>query len=197
MNSFDTVSCLSVFAEHGYEKTSTGMLADAAGISRTLIFHHFKSKKELYLSLLDRCFERGSEVITFDNVQDNQDFFDVKDRVSTIKFDYYKENPDMYKVIMEVFYNTPDELKDEIELKYGRLISERDEVQKRLFENVPLREEVDREKAYNLIKLVLDHFERKYVLELVNDSNLNEKKLDLMLEERKSFLDMIRYGIQK
>jgi AcrR family transcriptional regulator len=50
--------CLAVFARHGYEKTSTGMLAEAAGISRALIFHHFNSKKELYLSLLAGALKR-------------------------------------------------------------------------------------------------------------------------------------------
>lgn len=190
-------TCLSVFAENGYEKTSTALLADASGISRTLIFHHFKSKKDLYLSLLDRCFEKGSKVITFDNIQDNKDFFEVKDRISTIKVNYYKENPDVYKVIMEAFYNTPDELKKDIDTKYGRLIEEREKVQERLFENVPLRENVDRKKAYKLIKLTLDYFENKYVSELVDDIELNECILENMIEERKSFLDMIRYGIQK
>lgn len=38
-------ACLEIFARHGYAKTSTGMLAEAAGISKALIFHHFKSKK--------------------------------------------------------------------------------------------------------------------------------------------------------
>lgn len=190
-------TCLSVFAEHGYDKTSTAMLAEASGISRSLIFHHFKSKKDLYLSLLDRCFEKGSMVMGFESVSEDENFFEVKDRISTIKFKYYKENPDLYKIIIEAFYNTPDELKLEIETKYGRLIEERDKVQERLFENVPLRESVDRKEAYKLIKLTLDYFENKYVSELVDNRELNECILENIIEERNSFINMIRYGIQK
>lgn len=190
-------SCLSVFAEHGYDKTSTVMLAEASGISRALIFHHFKSKKDLYLSLLDRCFEKGSMVMGFESVSEDEDFFEVKDRISAIKFKYYKENPDLYKVIIEAFYNTPDELKSEIETKYGRLIEERDKVQERLFENVPLRENVDRKEAYKLIKLTLDYFENKYVSELVDNRGLNECILENIIKERNSFINMIRFGIQK
>lgn len=189
-------SCLSVFAEHGYEKTSTVMLAEASGISRALIFHHFKSKKDLYLSLLDRCFEKGSMVMGFESVSEYENFFEVKDRISAIKFKYYKENPDLYKVIIEAFYNTPDELKSEIETKYGRLIEERDKVQERLFENVPLRENVDRKEAYKLIKLTLDYFENKYVSELVDNRELNECILENIIKERNSFINMIRFGIQ-
>lgn len=190
-------TCLSVFAEHGYDKTSTAMLAEASGISRALIFHHFKSKKDLYMSILDRCFEKGSKVIAFENILDNEDFFEIKDKISAIKFNYYKENPEVYKVIMEAFYNTPDELMGEIDSKYGKMIEERDKVQERLFENVPLRENVDRKKAYKLIKLTLDYFESKYVSELVDDSELNECIFENIIDERNSFINMIRYGIQK
>ncbi|WP_326909875.1 TetR/AcrR family transcriptional regulator [Sedimentibacter sp. MB31-C6] len=190
-------TCLEVFAEHGYNKTSTAMLAKASGISRSLIFHHFKSKKDLYLSLLDRCFERGNMVMGFESVSEDENFFEVKDRISAIKFKYYKENPDLYKVIIEAFYNTPDELKLEIDTKYGRLIEERDKVQERLFENVPLRENVVRKEAYKLIKLALDYFENKYVYELVDNRELNECILENIIKERNSFINMIRFGIQK
>ena len=190
-------TCLSVFAEYGYDNTSTAMLAEASGISRALIFHHFNSKKDLYLSLLDRCFEKGSMVIGFDSVLENETFFEVKDRISNIKFKYYKENPHLYKVIIEAFYNTPDELKKDVEAKYGKLIEERNKVQERLFENVPLRENVDRKKAYKLVRLTLDYLEDKYISELVDDRELNECILENIIEERNSFINMIRYGIQK
>ena len=111
------------------------MLAEAAGISRALIFHHFKSKKGLYLSLLDRCFEKGSMVMGFDSISENQNFFEIKDKISTIKFKYYKKNPELYKVIIDAFYNTPDELKEDIKIKMECCLK-RDK-QEQLFENVP------------------------------------------------------------
>ena len=188
--------CLAVFAQHGYEKTSTGMLAKAAGISRTLIFHHFKSKKELYLSLLDRCFEKGRMEMNFDTLQESQEFFEAKEKASTIKFNYYKENPNLYKVVMEAFYHTPEELKVDIEEKYGELIDDRDKVLEELFKKVPLREGVERKQAFKLIKLTLEYFENKYLSELVEDKDLNETYLENFIKERNGFLDMIRYGIQ-
>ncbi len=189
-------ACLSVFARHGYEKTSTGMLAEASGISRALIFHHFKSKKELYLSLIDRCFEKGRNEMGFDNMFDQNNFFETKEYISTVKFKYYRENPDLYKVIMEAFYDTPEELKAEINAKYGELIYSRDKSLEDLFEKVPLREGVDRVLAFKLIKLTLDYFEDRYLSELSDNKDLNEMHLQSFIEERNKFLDMIRYGIQ-
>ncbi|WP_186430294.1 TetR/AcrR family transcriptional regulator [Clostridium sp. BSD9I1] len=190
-------ACLAVFARHGYEKTSTVMLAEAAGISRSLIFHHFKSKKDLYLSLLDRCFEKGSIEISFDNILEQGDFFEVKEKISNIKFNYYRKNPELYKVIIEAFYNTPEELKMDICEKYGKLINKRDEVMELLFEKVPLRKGVDRKQAFEIIKITLDYFENKYLSDLVEHKELNETYFQNFIEERNGFFDMIRYGIQK
>lgn len=190
-------ACLAVFARHGYEKTSTVMLAEAAGISRSLIFHHFKSKKDLYLSLLDRCFEKGSIEIDSDNILEQGDFFQVKEKISSIKFNYYRKNPELYKVIMEAFYNTPEELKMEIKEKYGKLIDKRNEVMEQLFEKIPLREGVDRKQAFEIIKLTLDYFENKYLSDLVEDENLNEAYFQNFIKERNGFFDIIRYGIQR
>lgn len=190
-------SCLAVFARHGYEKTSTVMLAEAAGISRALIFHHFKSKKELYLSLLDRCFARGRIEMGFDNLLEYKDFFAAKKEFSIIKFNYYKKNPDLYKFVREAFFATPDELKTEIEEKYGALITNRDKEWELLFAKVPLREGVDRRQSFKLVMLVLDYFDNKYISELAGDSDLDETYLQSFLAERDSFLALVRHGIER
>ncbi len=190
-------ACLSVFARHGYDNTSTAMLAEAAGVSKALLFHHFKSKKELYFCVLDRCFEKGRTEMFVDALPEHLDFFEAKEKFSIIKFDYYKKNPDVYKVGKEAFYATPDELKAEIEEKYGTLIANKDKMWERLFEKVPLREGVDRGQAFELIMLALDHFEEKYVAGLTDENVLDETYLQRFLNERNSFLDMIRYGIQR
>lgn len=190
-------SCLTVFATHGYERTTTAMLAEASGISRTLIFHHFKSKKDLYLSLVERCFEKGRKTISTNILNEKQNFFEAKDVISTSKFNYYKKNPDVYRIITEAFYNTPAEMENEIEDKYGELIELRDKIQEKLFDNVQLRADIDRKEAYKLVKLILEHFENKFVSELGNDSKLNDQILERILNERRRFLDMIRFGIQE
>jgi AcrR family transcriptional regulator len=42
-----------VFAERGYEAASLDEIAEAAGISKPVIYDHFESKRELHVSLLD------------------------------------------------------------------------------------------------------------------------------------------------
>ena len=42
-----------VFAEQGYERASFGAIAELAGITRPVVYDHFRSKEELHLVLLE------------------------------------------------------------------------------------------------------------------------------------------------
>ena len=44
------------FAEDGYKGTSTETIAREAGISQPYLFRLFRTKKELFLACVDRCF---------------------------------------------------------------------------------------------------------------------------------------------
>lgn len=44
---------LSLFAEHGYAATTMDDIAEAAGVTKPLVYQHFESKRALYLELMD------------------------------------------------------------------------------------------------------------------------------------------------
>jgi AcrR family transcriptional regulator len=47
-------SALDVFARHGYHAASIDDIAQAAGVSKALIYEHFPSKRDLHAALLER-----------------------------------------------------------------------------------------------------------------------------------------------
>lgn len=47
---------VSAFAELGFYKTTTAMIAQRAGVTQPYIFHFFHTKEELYMAVLDRGF---------------------------------------------------------------------------------------------------------------------------------------------
>jgi len=49
---------LSLFAEHGYSATTMDDIAEAAGVTKPLVYQHFESKRALYLELLDAVSHR-------------------------------------------------------------------------------------------------------------------------------------------
>jgi AcrR family transcriptional regulator len=54
---------LRVFAERGFHPTSMNDLAEAAGVTKPVLYQHFGSKRELYLELLEDVGDRLREEI--------------------------------------------------------------------------------------------------------------------------------------
>ncbi|MFD1706441.1 TetR/AcrR family transcriptional regulator [Siminovitchia sediminis] len=51
-------NAVKIFAEMGYYKTTTGMVAKATGVTQPYVFHFFKNKEELFKTVIDRAFSR-------------------------------------------------------------------------------------------------------------------------------------------
>lgn len=51
-------NALGVFAEMGYYKATTAMVAKASGVTQPYVFHFFENKEELFKVVIDRAFNR-------------------------------------------------------------------------------------------------------------------------------------------
>ncbi len=190
-------ACLAVFAEHGYDNTSTAMLAEAAGVSKALLFHHFNSKKELYLSVVERCFEQAKSNLRPEDFLAHDDFFAARAQFSLAKYAFNRDHPHIYKVLLEAYVNTPAELEADMAAKAGAFLLQRHHWWAQLFEKVPLKEGVDRAQAFELVVLALDHFDQKYLAEMTSSGEPDGTYIQQFLAERNNFLKMIRYGIER
>ena len=54
---------LRIFAESGYHSTSMNDLAEAAGVTKPVLYQHFRSKRALYLELLEDVGEQLRDAI--------------------------------------------------------------------------------------------------------------------------------------
>lgn len=55
---------LGVFAREGFHQTSMNDIADAAGITKPVLYQHFSSKRELYLALIDEAGRRLIDAVS-------------------------------------------------------------------------------------------------------------------------------------
>src|ERR1700721_1383605 len=46
-----------VFRRHGFRRSSIEQAAEAAGLTRQALYHHFKSKEELFRAVIERLYE--------------------------------------------------------------------------------------------------------------------------------------------
>src|SRR4051794_32259742 len=69
---------MKLFAEQGFDGTSTREIAEAAGVTEAIIFRHFRTKEDLYWAVLaDRVERRGRNRRIRELLESGEDFRDV------------------------------------------------------------------------------------------------------------------------
>jgi AcrR family transcriptional regulator len=88
-----------IFAKKGYDATSMMSIAEAAGISKASVFHHYPSKEELYLSALSVVIEEMSALIN-DAMLVTVDALASLDRLTDAVVDYFATHPPAAKLLL-------------------------------------------------------------------------------------------------
>ncbi|NMP38144.1 MAG: TetR/AcrR family transcriptional regulator [Clostridiales bacterium] len=103
-----------VFSQNSYKKSPVSEIASAAGISKALLFHYFKNKKELYLYLWKKSAEVTEEYLEKYGCHDESDLFEIMLRGLKAKVAIMKEYPDLSAFVMKCFYEKDEEVRTEI-----------------------------------------------------------------------------------
>ena len=70
-----------VFAMNQYKKAPTSEIAAEAGISKSLLFHYFHNKQELYIFLWNYAADLTKKYMCKYKVYETDDFFEMMRRV--------------------------------------------------------------------------------------------------------------------
>ena len=109
-----------VFSQNSYKNSPMSEIADAAGISKALLFHYFHNKKELYLFLWDECARTTIETLTRYGCYEQADLFEAMERGMRGKMEILRLYPHMGRFVIKAFYEKDPEISAAIQESYHR-----------------------------------------------------------------------------
>ncbi len=109
-----------VFSQNSYKNSPMSEIAQEAGISKSLLFHYFRNKKELYLFLWDKCAQTTIAFLTQYGCYEQEELFVSMQRGMRAKMDIIRQYPDMGHFTIRAFYEKDAEISAAIQESYHR-----------------------------------------------------------------------------
>ncbi len=109
-----------VFSRNSYKNSPMSEIAEAAGISKSLLFHYFHNKKELYLFLWEKCARITIEFLTRYDCYSQGELFESMELGMRAKMEIIRLYPDMGNFTIKAFYETDPEINAAVQESYHR-----------------------------------------------------------------------------
>ena len=112
-----------VFSQSPYRKSPVSEIAEYAGISKALLFHYFKNKKELYLYLWDTCAKITVREMEQSGAYEQKDLFGNMDSGMQAKLRLMRQYPDMGSFAVRAFYEKDPEVSLDIQSSMNQYLA--------------------------------------------------------------------------
>lgn len=109
-----------VFSQNSYKKSPMSEIADAAGISKSLLFHYFHNKKELYLFLWEEAARITMQYLNNYNCYEQAGLFEMMERGMKAKLHMMELYPDLAAFAVKSFYEKDPAVSEDIRKIYQK-----------------------------------------------------------------------------
>ena len=188
-------ACIYEFADKGYDMASTNSIVKEAGISKGILFHYFKNKKNLFFYILDYCFQIMMEEYKKYPLTETRDIFQRLSELGVIKLKIAQDHPHIVKLFMEALANSPQDMQSEIEKKYIQVSKE---YMPTFFADIDyskFRSGVETSKAIEIIMLFLGALGEKYLKDFKGKEQELFQNYDKIMEEYNEYMEILKYGM--
>ena len=109
-----------VFSQNTYKNSPMSEIAAEAGISKSLLFHYFRNKKELYLFLWDHCAQTTLTFLRRYDCYGQKDLFESMLRGMQAKMEIVRCYPNVGAFVIRAFYERDPQVCADIQDSYHR-----------------------------------------------------------------------------
>lgn len=179
-----------IFALYPYNKAPMSEIAGAAGISKSLLFYHFKNKKELYIFLWQKSVELIRCALQEQGVLETDDYFEMLRRSLRGKSRLMKSYPYASEFSMRAYFEGEREFSEDIRHSFLKLEADSwNKVWQRI-DKSKLRDDIDPLLMYREMVWASDGF----MHQMVNSRNM---EFDRIEKEFEKLIDMWEKVYQK
>jgi TetR/AcrR family transcriptional regulator len=178
-------AAINEFAQKGYDNASTNEIVKEAGISKGLLFHYFKNKKQLFFFLFDYCYNLVADEFYKKVDLGERDFFKRIRQAVLIKMDLQTKYPEILTFIQEAFMQDSPEIKEEFDKKKQELNAVNIGI---IYDGIDLskfRDDVDVQKILKVISWTFEKMsdEELHKAKMVPGHKIDYEKVFLEAEE--------------
>ena len=172
-----------VFGANSYKKSPVSEIAAEAGISKSLLFHYFRNKKELYLFLWEKGAQITAEAMTRYGCYQAEDLFEAMYMGTRAKIELMRQYPDLTAFTLKAFYEKDPAVCTEIQQSITKHAAFKEQANRLKIRPERFREGLDLQMMYREMYLASEG----YLWEKLQQGEINVDEVE------RDFLHMIRF----
>ncbi|WP_245844057.1 TetR/AcrR family transcriptional regulator [Oceanobacillus rekensis] len=183
------------FVQNGFDKASTNEIVKEAKISKGSLFNYFISKKDLYVYLI----EYGIQIIEslYEQIDLNEtDLFKRIENIGLQKLHIHRNFPHVFDFLASSTQEESEEVKDMIKHKVDSIYDRGTEIIYRNIDYTMFREEIDIEKAIEILNWTMFGFGDKAIQQINSFEDVGEFG-DQYLKEWEKYSEILKHSFYK
>ena len=184
-------SAMLEFGDNTFKKTSADSIAKRAGVSKSLLFHYFKDKRELYLYLfhyaLEMCIKKYM-MITYDFGE--TDFFLALEMGQKVKMDMVRRYPGLFRFVMRAYYERDSLLSPHLRKGLNSLLESTSRDFLARMDLYKFKEDIDPWEVIRLLTLTAEGM-------MARTGADTAEEIEALFQEYKNYADMLKRQFYK
>lgn len=186
------------FAQHGYRDTKTDAIAQAADVSKGLIFNYFGSKAHLYLETVRSTYDKIIKAADMSVWQDSPDLEEMVTRALRYKIQMQIDYSDEFALTMQAYAevgNLPESLRPKVEAIWNTLTDTQvPDMITPILKRLPLRDGIDVATVIKMVAMLTNLIGEQAKGMIRDNPQIQLDDFDPIIAQVMKYMQVLEYG---